>query len=115
MRLSRAAGMLVLCAMAAMAAGPIHVSTAEAEKQAINKPRPMYPPTARQLRVAGEVDVDATVDEQGNVEKTEVVKGNAMLSNAALMAAKNWTFKPFLGGDGKPVKAIVRLAFNFSL
>ena len=97
-----------------LAAGPVRINTVQAEKQAINKPRPMYPSSARQLRIAGDVEVDATVDEQGNVEKTEVVKGNSMLTSAAQMAAKNWTFKPFTD-DGKPMKVVVRLTFSFSL
>jgi TonB family protein len=104
---------LGVCATLTQAAGPVRISTVQAEKQAIHKPRPMYPPTARQLRIAGDVEVDATVDEQGNVEKTEVVKGNAMLTNAAQMAAKNWTFKPF-GDEGKPMKVVVRLTFSFA-
>ena len=114
MTLSRLLATLVVCAAMVAAAGPVRVTTAEATKQAINKPRPMYPPAARQMRVSGEVEVDATVDEQGNVEKTEVVKGNALLVNAAQMAAKNWTFKPFTE-DGKPARVIVRLTFAFTL
>jgi TonB family protein len=114
MTLSKAVIVLGLCAALVPAAGPIRVSTAEATKQAINKPLPMYPPTARQLRIQGDVEVDATVDEQGNVEKTEPVKGNAMLTNAAQMAARNWTFKPF-SEDGKPMRVLVRLTFSFVL
>ena len=102
------------CALV-LGAGPIRINTVQAEKQAINKPKPMYPPMARQLRMAGDVEVDATVDESGSVEKAEVVKGNAMLTSAAQMAAKNWTFKPFITEDGKPMKVVVRLVFSFSL
>ena len=114
MSFSRLLATLAVCCSLILAAGPVRINTAQAEKQAINKPRPMYPPTARQLRIAGEVEVDATVDEQGNVEKTEVVKGPALLTNAAQMAAKNWTFKPFME-DRKPTKAVVRLVFAFTL
>lgn len=114
MTLSRLLVALVVCCTLILAAGPVRINTAEATKQAINEPRPMYPPSARQFRIAGDVEVDATVDEQGNVERTDVVKGNAMLTNAAQMAAKNWTFKPFTDG-GKPMKVVVRLTFNFSL
>ena len=103
-----------MCTTLAVAAGPTRVNTAEAMKQAVNKPRPMYPPMARQARVAGDVEVDATVDEQGHVEKAEVVKGNVTPTNAAQMAARNWTFKPF-NDDGKPMKVVVRLTFSFSL
>jgi TonB family protein len=113
MTLSKALVALGLCTALVWAAGPVRINTMQAEKQAINKPRPMYPPTARQLRIAGDVEVDATVDEQGNVEKTEVVKGNAVLTNAAQMAARNWTFKPFTD-DGKPMKVVVRLTFSFA-
>ena len=102
------------CVLALAAGPPVRVNMVQAEKQAINKPKPMYPMNARQMHISGEVEVDATVDESGNVEKTEVVKGHAMLSGAAQMAAKNWTFKPFTE-EGKPVKALVRLIFNFTL
>ena len=113
MRLSRLLIALGVCATIAVAAGPVRVNTMEAVKQAVNKPRPMYPPGARQMHIGGDVEVDATIDEQGNVEKTEVVKGNVMLTNAAQVAAKNWTFKPFTD-DGKPMKVVVRLTFSFA-
>ncbi len=105
---------LGLSATLVAAAGPVRVTAAQADKQAINKPRPMYPQTARQLRLSGEVEVDTTVDEQGNVEKTDVVKGNAVLARAAEMAARNWTFRPFTD-EGKPMKVVVRLTFSFTL
>ena len=93
---------------------PIRVSHAEGIKAAVSTVQPDYPAMARQMKIAGEAELDVTVDTDGTVEKVDIVKGNALLTNAAAAAAKRWKFKPF-EADGKPSKALVRLAFNFSL
>ncbi len=93
---------------------PLRVSEAEGIKAAIEKTAPEYPPMAKQMRITGRVVVEAFVDLEGNVEKTQPVSGNAILSAAASRAVKMWKFKPFTV-EGKPTKAIVRLAFTFNL
>lgn len=87
---------------------------AEGMRAAVTKPQPEYPAMARQMKISGEAEVDVLVDTDGSVEKVDIVKGNALLTNAAAAAARKWKFKPFQT-DGKPSKAVVRLAFNFSL
>jgi protein TonB len=92
----------------------VRISDADAQRAAIAKANPDYPPMARQMHVSGPVVVEAQVTEEGEVSKVQAVSGNALLSSAAVTAVKKWKFKPFTA-EGKPAKAVVRLSFNFSL
>jgi periplasmic protein TonB len=92
----------------------VRISDSEAQKAAISKSNPDYPPMAKQMHVSGPVVVEAEVTTEGDVAKVQPVSGNALLSSAAVSAVKKWKFKPFTA-EGKPAKAIVRLSFNFSL
>jgi protein TonB len=92
----------------------VRISDADAQKAAITKSNPDYPPMAKQMHVSGPVVVEAEVTPDGEVGKVAPVSGNALLSSAAVSAVKRWKFKPFTA-DGKPAKAVVRLSFNFTL
>jgi protein TonB len=92
----------------------LRVSEADARKAAINKESPAYPAMAKQMRVAGQVVVEAEVGTDGEVEKVQPVSGNALLSAAAVGAVKKWKFTPFTA-EGRPAKALIRMGFNFSL
>jgi protein TonB len=65
------------------------------------------------MRLSGQVVLDMYVDESGSVEKADVVSGNPILGNAAVAAAKHWKFQPFQA-NGKAIKAVVRIAFDFN-
>jgi len=92
----------------------VRISDADAQKAAVSKASPDYPPMAKQMHVSGAVVVEAQVTEDGEVAKVQPVSGNALLSSAAVSAVKKWKFKPFTA-EGKPAKAVVRLSFNFTL
>jgi protein TonB len=92
----------------------VRISDADAQKAAITKASPDYPPMAKQMHVSGPVTVEAEVTQEGEVGKVQPVSGNALLSSAAVSAVKKWKFKPFTA-EGKPAKAVVRLSFNFTL
>lgn len=92
----------------------IRVAEAEAKKSVLNKVDPAYPPMARQMKIAGRVEVDVEVDPTGQVEKVTVVNGNLLLGGACVNAVKQWRFSPFNSG-GKPMSAVARLAFDFTL
>jgi len=92
---------------------PIPVGEAEAKKAAIERPAPAYPITARQLKITGKVEVQATVDENGVVQDVKGVRGNAILMKSAMDAVKKWRFHAFEDG-GKKVQAVVTLGFEFS-
>jgi len=73
----------------------------------------VYPLDAREKQLQGEVIVKVDVSETGTVEKAEVISGDPILAQAALEAAKKWTFKPFIK-NGKRVKVSTRLPFDFA-
>ena len=91
---------------------PVRVTPSEAQQAVVEKVKPVYPEMARRMKLVGRVELEAVVDEQGRVESVEVKSGNPILRMAARDALKQWKFKPFTR-DGRPVKAIVPVAFEF--
>ena len=89
------------------------VSKAEAVSAAITKIQPEYPIVARQLKLEGTVEVEASITETGTVSDVKQVSGNPVLAKAASDALRKWKFHPFQAG-GKPVKALATLSFVFS-
>ncbi|MEI9973615.1 MAG: energy transducer TonB [Ignavibacteriota bacterium] len=87
---------------------------AESLSAAISKPQPEYPPVARQLKVEGTVELNATVGEDGTVEKADVLSGNPILAKAAQETLKKWRFSK-MTEDGKAVKFVANVAFTFKL
>jgi len=82
--------------------------------RAIHLPKPHYPPNARNLRAAGLVTVEVTLDEEGKVISARAVDGNAFLKEAAVEAARQARFTPTLV-SGKPVQVIGVITYKFSL
>jgi protein TonB len=104
---------LLLLAGLAQADDVKRVTKAEALGAAITKIQPGYPVVARQLKLEGTVEVEATISESGTVAEVREVRGNPILARAAADALKKWTFNPFQDG-GKPVKAVATLSFVFN-
>jgi methyl-accepting chemotaxis protein/methyl-accepting chemotaxis protein-1 (serine sensor receptor) len=104
----------VLMAGMALSQDAVHVSQAEAIKNVKEKVEPEYPAMAKQLHLEGAVQLEARIGENGSVEDVKPLTGNAVLMNSAVAAMKKWRFSPFLA-EGKPVKAIADLSFNFKL
>jgi TonB family protein len=53
------------------------------------------------------------VSETGDVEQVESISGDPILAKAALEAAKQWKFKPFIR-HGKAIEVSTKSPFNFS-
>ncbi len=114
--LYRAACVLLLSMTAGSLAGQERrISRPVALKSLVTKVEPTYPVVARQMKMEGTVEVDAYVGESGAVETVKTVNGNPVLGRAAEDAVKKWKFSPFKTDDGKPLKAIVNLAFTFKM
>ncbi|MBP6820183.1 MAG: energy transducer TonB [Acidobacteria bacterium] len=92
----------------------INVSGGVLQGSAIRKPAPAYPPIAKAARASGAVQVQVTISEDGRVIDAQVVSGHPLLRDAALQAARQWTFKP-TELSGVPVKVQGVLTFNFTL
>jgi periplasmic protein TonB len=89
------------------------ITQAEAMTAVITKIQPEYPALARQLKIAGSVDLDVLIAENGSVETVTPVSGNPVLTKPAAETLKKWKFKPIVH-DGAPVKAQVVIKINFS-
>jgi Ca-activated chloride channel homolog len=92
----------------------IKVSGGVLQSSATHKVQPTYPATARAARASGSVQVLITVDENGQVQATQIISGHPLLRAAALEAARQWRFNP-TQLSGKPIKMQGVLTFNFEL
>jgi TonB family protein len=74
--------------------------------------QPQYPATARQRRVEGWVDVELTVNAQGNVEEPHVVASQpkGVFDAAALAAVSRWRYPP--AADRAPQSVTARVDFK---
>jgi protein TonB len=90
------------------------VTRNEAMNAVQSRVEPEYPSIARQLKVQGTVELEALVGESGRVEEVKIVSGNPVLTAPATAALKKWKFAPFTD-DGKAVKALAPVNFNFHL
>jgi TonB family protein len=82
--------------------------------KAISKPRPSYPRLAQILKASGDVAVDVTIDESGDVISAKATSGNLLLKDAAVKAAYNARFTPTLL-SGHPVKIKGLITYKFRI
>jgi periplasmic protein TonB len=93
--------------------GPVRVGGHVRQPKAIVQTLPVYPTLAKQARVQGAVQIDAVLDEQGNVVDMKVVSGPPLLYQAALDALKKWKYEPtYLNDQPIAVEMIVTVSFQ---
>lgn len=94
---------------------PIRVGGRVKPPKPIVQVRPEYPLLAKQARIQGLVQIDAVLDEQGNVIEMQVVSGPPLLHQAALDALKKWKYEPvYLNDQPIAVEMIVTITFQLS-
>jgi TonB family protein len=91
---------------------PKTVSGGVVNGKARNLVTPTYPAAASSARASGQVAVQVTIDEQGNVISTTVVSGNPLLRSSAEQAARASKFTPTML-SGQPVKVTGIIVYNF--
>ena len=74
----------------------VKVSQGVSQGLVIKKVSPDYPAQARQLRIEGTVQMEATIAKDGSVKNLKVVSGHPILARAAVDAVKQWKYKPYL-------------------
>ncbi|HKB68661.1 MAG TPA: energy transducer TonB [Pyrinomonadaceae bacterium] len=93
--------------------GPIEgLSGGVLNGKAITLPAPEYPAVARAAKASGNVTVEITIDEEGNVISARSVSGHPLLQSAAVTAARQAKFSP-TRLSGQPVKVNGVLVYNF--
>ncbi len=80
--------------------------------RAVNLPKPAYPPNAKLMHADGQVAVQVSVDEAGNVTAAKATSGNPLLRASAEAAARQSKFNPVLiNNRAVPVNGVV--LYNF--
>jgi protein TonB len=81
--------------------------------KAITLVKPEYSKAAQAVRASGEVKIQVTIDENGNVISASAVSGHPLLKPAAVSAARGSKFSPtFLSNQRVKVTGIIIYNFN---
>jgi TonB family protein len=90
------------------------VSAPKANGRLLKRVEPEYPEAARQQRIQGLVAFEATVGQDGEVQRLTVISGNPVLVTAASAAVLKWRFKPLVQ-NGRAVRFETRITVDFVL
>ena len=82
--------------------------------KAVNLVKPSYPAAAKAVRASGAVNVQVTIDENGNVISAAAVSGHPLLRAASVQAARQSKFSPTIL-QGQAVKVTGIIVYNFTL
>lgn len=84
--------------------------------QVVNTTAPEYPAAAFDQGLSGKVELRVEVGADGKVADVRVLSATlpGVFDDAAMTAARAWTFKPALR-DGKPVAAAVKVPVTFAM
>ena len=92
---------------------PIRVSLSKAPTK-IRDVSPVYPVLAIASRTEGTVIIEAVIGTTGEVTEARVLKGKALLDEAAMAAVRQWRYTPTLL-NGVPVPIILTVTVTFQL
>lgn len=96
------------------ASRPVAISSGVATGLLLQKTAPAYPPIARTARVAGTVELHATISKNGTIKDLQVLNGPVMLRQAAVDAVRTWRYKPYKL-DNQPVEVETTINVVFTL
>jgi protein TonB len=99
---------------AAQPAATIKLSQGIAQGLLMKRVPPIYPAAARQARIQGAVELQATIGKDGNITNLKQSSGDKVLGHAAIDAVKQWKYRPYLL-DGQPVEIQTQVTVNFTL
>jgi protein TonB len=90
----------------------VRISQGVSQGLLIKRVQPKYPPAALAVHAQGAVQIEATIDKEGNVTNLKVLNGDPVLARAALDAVRQWRYKPYYL-DGDPVEIQTQITVNF--
>jgi len=94
--------------------GPVKATGAIPPPKLLKQVNPVYPEEARKAGVEGIVILEATMDAEGRVSNTRVLRSIPLLDQAAIDAVKQWVYEPLLI-DGKSRGVIFTVTLRFAL
>ncbi|HEX6278673.1 MAG TPA: TonB family protein [Pyrinomonadaceae bacterium] len=92
---------------------PVTLSKGVVNGTAKYLPVPPYPPAAKAIGIAGDVNVQVLINEQGDVVSAQAITGHVTLKAEAERAARRAKFRPTLL-SGEPVKVTGVIIYRFS-
>jgi TonB family protein len=92
---------------------PAPISGGVLNGKTTSMPAPEYPAIAKQAHASGQVTVQVTIDEGGNVIFAKAIAGHPLLQAAAVAAARQAKLTP-TRLSGQPVKVTGVLIYNFT-
>lgn len=92
----------------------VRVSSGVMSGLLLHKVNPTYPPEAKEKGIQGVVKLAARISKEGDVEELSPISGDPTLAAAAIEAAKQWKYRPFLL-QGQPVEVETEIQINFTL
>jgi protein TonB len=95
-------------------ARPVRAGIDVREPRRVKGVAPVYPTLAVESRVQGVVVLECRIDARGRVESVEVLRGNALLNDAAVEAVRQWVYTPTLV-NGVPVPVLMTVTVTFQL
>jgi len=112
--MSRAIFFITICVLLFWAAPLTAQSMGVIAGTAISQPAPVYPAIAKAKHVSGDVVLKATITKQGDVTDVTAISGPSILRGAAITAAKQWKYRPYLL-NGEPTEVETTININFEL
>jgi len=94
--------------------GTLKISQGVSQGLLIKRVQPRYPQNALAMRVQGAVQLQATINKEGNISNLKVVSGDAVLARSATEAVRQWRYKPYYL-NGEPVDIETQITVNFKL
>ncbi|MCU0240042.1 MAG: energy transducer TonB [Pyrinomonadaceae bacterium] len=81
--------------------------------KALDLVKPEYPPAAKAVKASGAVNVQVTIDEEGNVISASAISGHPLLRATSVSAALQSKFSPTTL-QGQRVKVTGVIVYNFT-
>jgi protein TonB len=94
-------------------AKPSRISVIEMGRP-IHRVEPLYPALARQMRIAGVVELRGVIGTDGRIHELKVLSGHPMLVRAAVDAVSQWIYAPTIL-NGQAVEVAAPITVNFKL
>jgi protein TonB len=90
----------------------LRISQGVSQGLLIKRVQPKYPSNALAVHAQGAVQIEATINKEGNVTNLKVLSGDSILARAAVEAVRQWRYKPYYL-NGEPVEIQTQITINF--
>ena len=92
---------------------PVSLTEPAARALLVQKVDPVYPPEGLAQKLHGLVVLQAVIGRDGGVNDLKIVRGNFVLSRAAIAAVKQWKFQPYsVNGHAASTQTVITINFS---